>query len=44
MAKDSQLLMVPKYILFFAYHEISDIFTGQTQFLPVMAKGPVLYQ
>jgi len=34
LAKNSQLKVVRKTILFFAHCEISNIFTGQTLFLP----------
>jgi len=37
MAKGSQLLLDRKSILFFAYCESGNIFTGPTHFLPVMA-------
>ena len=36
-------LLVWKSILFFAYKEISDIFTGLTYFLLAMAKGPISF-
>jgi len=37
MAKDNEILLVLKDILFFIYCEISTIFTGATFFLQVMA-------
>jgi len=36
-------LLVWKSILFFAYKEICDIFTGLTYFLLAMAKGPISF-
>jgi len=43
IAKDNQLLLAEKIMLFFVYCEISIIFTGLTHFLPVMADGPMSF-